>query len=107
MAKKQKEVAETPRKDDKRIKAFKKEMDKPIQNEKLALFYKVIKKKDVSNLEEDEIRALFYRALYLNDEERETFKSYLVLENMTEDEEIRYRRILPTHLFNKHFNYGY
>ena len=86
-----------------KIKEFKKEVDKPVDTDLKAHFYKLIKNENITKLSEVDKRALFYRALLLDDEERKVFKKYLVLENMTEEEEIRYRRILPDHIFNKYF----
>lgn len=87
-------------------KKFKEEMAKPLNDKMLQKFHEVRLKKTVTKLKKDEIRALFYRALYLDNDEREKFKKYLTVENMTDAEEERYRRILPNHLFNKYFNYG-
>ncbi len=84
-------------------KLFRKEIDKPIDVDLKTEFYKLITKKRVTKLTDIEMRALFYRALLLSNDERKVFKKFLVVDNMTEKEELRYRRILPNHIFDKNF----
>ena len=84
-------------------KLFRKEIDKPIDVDLKTEFYKLITKKRVTKLTDIEMRALFYRALLLSNDERKVFNKFLVVDNMTEKEELRYRRILPNHIFDKNF----
>ena len=86
-----------------KLKEFKKEINKPINVDLKVKFYELIKRDNVEILSNGDLRALFYRALLLNDQEREKFIKYLVLENMTKEEEKRYRYILPNHIFERYF----
>ncbi len=86
-----------------KIKEFKKEINRPINVDLKVKFYELIKRDNIENLSNEDLRALFYRALLLSNNERAKFIKYLVLENMTEVEEKRYRQLLPDHIFTRYF----
>ncbi len=66
------------------------------------LFYNALEK-DPEDLDETEVRALFYRMAYLSDDERFKFRHILVRENLTEAEEDRFRKLFPNQKFDKYF----
>ncbi len=86
------------------IKKFKEEIKKPVQVDLKKRFYELTEKKRAGKLSETDLRALFYRALLLDDDERKVFKKYLSTKYMTKGEESRYRRLLLDHQFNKYFS---
>lgn len=101
MAKKSKKPKVPKNFSKKQIADFKKEMKKPLIDTQ-DLFYEIINK-DPEDVSKDELRILIYRSTYLADKERFKFRELLVRENLTENEELRFRRILPDKFIYKYF----
>jgi len=66
------------------------------------LFYKAIQK-NPEVLTPEEVRALIFRMGFLSDTERYKFRNILVLENLTTEEESRFRKLYNKQLFEKYF----
>ena len=86
---------------DEEIKAFQDECGR--KSFSLSEFREVLEK-EVHELSYKDVRVLISKMGQLSDEEREKYASVLFLENLTEEEVNRYRRIYPTNnMFDRYF----
>ena len=83
-------------------KKFQEEIAKKSPLSLKVLFYRAAKK-DPSKLTKEDTKAIIHRMHYLSDEERYKFRYVLVVENLDEEQEERFRRLFTPEKFNKYF----
>lgn len=86
---------------EKEIADFQEEISKPIVNDK-KIFNTAIRK-ELGELKPNEKAAILYRMSHLSDDERYKFRSILVKENLSKEEEDRFMKLFPNKLFDEYF----